>query len=325
MGLLVNGQWVDQWYDTEKTKGEFVRQESRFRNWITPDGEFPAEKGRYHLYVSYACPWAHRTLITRAIKCLEDYIPVSVVDPYMGENGWEFGPDGDPLYGSKFAHEIYTRAAPDYTGRVTVPILWDKKTETIVSNESAEIIRMLNSAFNHLTGNELDLCPEELRDEIEEVNMLVYDNVNNGVYKAGFATSQEAYEEAYGNLFAALDKLEERLSNQRYLIGERPTEADIRLFTTLLRFDSVYHGHFKCNKQRLADYPNLWAYTREIYNWAGVKETIYMDHIKDHYYGSHKTINPTGVVPLGPELDFDEPHGRERLPGIPLYECQKAS
>ncbi|MGF0538761.1 glutathione S-transferase family protein [Agrobacterium sp. ES01] len=325
MGRLVDGKWQDIWYDTKSTKGHFKRSESGFRNWLTADGEagpsgtggFKAESGRYHLYVSYACPWAHRTLIFRALKNLEDHISVSVVDPLMLENGWEFkkgnGATGDDLFNSDFLYEVYLRAEPAYSGRVTVPVLWDKKTNTIVSNESAEIIRMLNTAFNAITGNSDDYYPQELQAEIDEVNKRVYDTVNNGVYKAGFATTQEAYEEAVAPLFESLDWLEERLTSKRYLLGERLTEADWRLFTTLIRFDAVYVGHFKCNIRRIADYPALSAYMRDLYKVKGVAETVHMDHIKNHYYRSHKTINPSGVVPVGPELDFDRPHGRDKL------------
>ena len=322
MGLLIDGVWHDRWYDTKTSGGRFQRQDSSFRNWVTQDGApgptgeggFKAEAGRYHLYVSYACPWAHRTLIFRALKGLEDAIGVDVVHWNMAEQGWPFRPDeglSDSLYDSEFLHQIYTRAKPDYTGRVTVPVLWDKQRETIVSNESSEIIRMLNSAFVGVAGNDRDFYPEALRSEIDEINDLVYRTVNNGVYRAGFATTQEAYEEAVTALFATLDKLEARLAGQRYLAGDRITEADWRLFTTLLRFDPVYVGHFKCNLKRLVDYPNLWAYTRELYQVPGVAETVNMTHIKRHYYGSHGAINPTGVVPLGPEIDFAAPHERD--------------
>ena len=322
MGLLIDGVWHDRWYDTKTSGGRFQRQDSSFRNWVTPDGApgpmgeggFKAEAGRYHLIVSYACPWAHRTLIFRALKGLEEAIGVDVVHWHMAEQGWPFRPDeglSDSLYDSEFLHQIYTRAKPDYTGRVTVPVLWDKQRETIVSNESSEIIRMLNSAFVGVAGNDRDFYPEALRSEIEEINDLVYGTVNNGVYRAGFATTQEAYEEAVTALFATLDKLDARLAGQRYLAGDRITEADWRLFTTLLRFDPVYVGHFKCNLKRLADYPNLWAYTRELYQAPGVAETVNMTHIKRHYYGSHGTINLTGVVPLGPEIDFAAPHKRD--------------
>lgn len=325
MGLLVEGKWVDQWYDTKSTGGRFERKESQFRNWITADGAagptgeagFIAEAGRYHLYVSYACPWAHRTLIMRALKGLEDMISVSVVGMTMLEHGWTFdqsdGSTGDALFGSKFMHEIYAKADPAYTGRVTVPVLWDKQKETIVSNESTDIIRMLNSAFDGIGAKSGDYWPEHLRAAIEPVNERIYHTVNNGVYKSGFATTQEAYEEALYPLFESLDWLEERLANQRYLMGNTITEADIRLFTTLVRFDPVYVGHFKCNLRRIVDYPNLWAYTRDIFSLPGVSETVHMDHIKIHYYASHKSINPSGVVPAGPDLDFSGVHSRERL------------
>jgi glutathionyl-hydroquinone reductase len=322
MGLLVEGIWRDQWYDTKSTGGRFVRQDSAFRNWITPDGSpgptgdggFEAEPGRYHLYVSLACPWAHRTLIFRRLKGLEDAIGVSVVHWHMGDHGWELreapGATGDRLYGSRYLYEIYARAKPDYTGRVTVPVLWDKRRQTIVNNESSEIIRMLNSAFDRIDAKGGDFYPAPLRAEIDRINAKVYDNVNNGVYKSGFATSQQAYDEAVSALFETLDELEERLARQRYLAGDRITEADWRLFTTLARFDAVYVGHFKCNLKRLVDYPNLWAYARELYQHPGVAETVNFQHIKHHYYGSHRTVNPTGIVPKGPIIDWDEPHGR---------------
>ncbi len=325
MGLLIDGVWHDQWYDTTSSGGRFLRSESQFRNWVTADGApgptgeggFAAAPGRYHLYVSLACPWAHRTLIFRKLKRLDDVVSVSVVHWHMGEYGWEFleGPGATPddVNGARFLHEIYTRAESDYSGRVTVPVLWDKERKTIVSNESAEIIRMFNGAFDAWGDASLDFYPEGLRAEIEEINDVVYDKINNGVYKAGFATAQEAYEEAFDTLFETLDDLEARLSRQRYLVGEVLTEADWRLFTTLLRFDPVYVGHFKCNRQRLADYTNLWAFTRELYQVPGVNETVNMHHIKHHYYGSHKTINPTGVVPKGPEIDYALPHERARL------------
>jgi len=316
MGLLVDGQWRDAWYDTAKTGGRFVRGESAFREWLTADGSsgFKAEPGRYHLYVSLACPWAHRTLIFRRLKRLEEAISVSVVDPHMGADGWKFS-DGpgcipDTVNGFSHLHQAYTTAKPDYTGRVTVPVLWDKKTRTIVNNESSEIIRMFNRGFG---DGEADFYPEELRGEIEEINELVYENINNGVYKCGFATTQDAYGEAFDALFQALDQIEGRLARQRYLVGERLTEADWRLFTTLVRFDPVYYGHFKCNLRRLVDYENLWNYTRELYQAPGVAETVNMDHIKRHYYGSHETINPSGIVPRGPEIDFAAPHNRDRL------------
>ena len=326
MGLLVDGKWVDRWYDTGATGGAFVREDARFRNWITADGApgpsgeggFAAEAGRYHLYVSLACPWAHRTLIVRALKGLEEAIGVSIVGPEMGENGWAFRGTGadtsDTVNGASYLYEIYRLAAPDYTGRVTVPVLWDKERRTIVSNESSEIIRMLNAAFDHLGGSALDLYPEALRDDIDTVNADVYRRVNNGVYRAGFATSQAAYEQAFDALFEALDELEARLGRQRYLVGERLTEADIRLFTTLVRFDAVYHGHFKTNLRRLADYANLWGLVRELYQVPGVAGTVDLGHIKTHYYGSQRTVNPTGIVPKGPALDFDAPHGRDHLP-----------
>lgn len=327
MGLLVKGKWTDKWYDTKSSGGKFVRSQSQFRNWITADGAagptgkagFKAEVGRYHLYVSYACPWAHRTLIMRALKGLESMIDVSAVGMTMAENGWTFdtkdGSTGDPLFGAHFAHEIYTRADPDYTGRVTVPILWDKKAQTIVSNESADIIRMFNDAFDALGATVGDYWPETERTYIEAFNERIYSAVNNGVYKAGFATTQEAYDEAVYPLFDALDWLEGILGSRRYLTGNQLTEADIRLFTTLVRFDAVYVGHFKCNIRSLTDYPHLFAHVRDIYQLPGVRETVHMDHIKTHYYGSHTSINPTGIVPVGPDLDFDQPHGRESLTG----------
>ena len=325
MGLLVDGKWQDRWYDTKKTNGRFVRQQSAFRNWVTPDGRpgptgkggFRAEAGRYHLYVSLACPWAQRTLIFRALKGLEDAVSVSVVTPLMLEHGWTFEPgEGvvpDNVNGARYLHEIYTTADPGYSGRVTVPVLWDRKTETIVSNESAEIIRMFNSAFDAVAEKGQDFYPAALRDDIDWVNDYVYDRVNNGVYKAGFATSQDAYDKALHDLFEALEALEARLSHQRYLLGDQITEADWRLFTTLVRFDAVYVGHFKCNLKRLVDYPNLWAWTRELYQMPGIAGTVNMAHIKDHYYRSHRTINPSGIVPAGPVIDFEEPHGRNRL------------
>ncbi len=307
MGQLIDGEWYDHWYDTSKTGGKFVRENARFRNHIG-DAEFPAESGRYHLYVSLACPWAHRTLIFRKLKGLEAHIDVSVVNFLMLENGWEFQ-GKDPLYGHEYLYQIYTHAKKDYTGRVTVPVLWDKERETIVSNESAEIIRMFNSAFNGITGDAQDFYPEALQSEIDLTNDLVYPNINNGVYRAGFATSQHAYDEAYEALFDALDKLEVRLSEVRYLCGEL-TEADWRLFTTLIRFDAVYFGHFKCNKRPIEAYPNLSNYLRDLYQHEGVAETVNFEHIKGHYYGSHPSINPHGVVPQGPLLDFTRPHDR---------------
>ncbi|NGX17248.1 glutathione S-transferase family protein [Wenzhouxiangella sp. XN24] len=325
MGLLVNGAWRDKWYDTDATGGEFVRQDSAFRNWVTPDGSpgpsgsggFAAEPGRYHLYVSLACPWAHRTLIFRALKGLRDLVSVSVVHPHMMEHGWELRDceageftAGDPLFGHDYLYQLYLRAAPDYSGRVTVPVLWDKERNTIVSNESADIIRMLNSAFDAFTTEDADYYPAELRAEIDAVNERVYTDVNNGVYRCGFATTQDAYERAFAALFAALDWLDERLSTRRYLLGDRITEADWRLLTTLLRFDPVYVGHFKTNLRRIADYEHLSGYTRELYQVPGVAPTLHLGHIKEHYYFSHRTINPTGIVPVGPALDLDAPHGR---------------
>lgn len=314
MGLLVDGVWQDRWYDTASTGGRFVRADSRFRNWVTEDGSsgFRAEAGRYHLYVSYACPWAHRTLIFRVLKGLEAAISVSVVEPLMLEHGWAFPEGADALHGARFLYEIYTRADPHYSGRVTVPVLWDRERQTIVNNESAEIIRMLNGAFARAGATGPDLYPEPLRAEIDATNDWVYRTVNNGVYRAGFATSQEAYEEAVTALFESLDAIDERLGRQRYLAGDRITEADWRLFTTLVRFDAVYVGHFKCNLRRIADYPNLSGYLRELFQVPGVAGTVHFDHIKAHYYGSHKTINPTGIVPKGPILDFTTLHGRDR-------------
>jgi len=320
MGLLVDGKWTDRWYDTKKSGGRFVRQESSFRDHVTADGSsgYPVEAGRYHLYVSFACPWAHRTLIFRALKGLTETITVSVVSPHMLEEGWTFEPypgsTSDPINSATRLHQVYTAAKSDYTGRVTVPILWDKREGTIVNNESAEIIRMLNTEFEALATQELpDMYPADLRDEIDEVNDEVYNNVNNGVYRCGFATTQEAYEEAFDALFGTLDRLEARLGNGRYLVGNRLTEADWRLLPTLLRFDPVYVGHFKCNKRRIADYPNLGNYTRDLFQVPGVAGTLNLDHIKTHYYGSHGTINPTRVVPKGPEIDFAEPHDRHRF------------
>jgi len=309
MGLLVDGQWHDQWYDTSKSDGRFVRAESQFRCAIGAD-PFSAEAGRYHLYVSLACPWAHRTLIFRRLKGLEDIIGLSIVHPHMLDQGWAFDP-AEPLYGLQYMHQLYTKADAVYSGRVTVPVLWDKKRETIVCNESAEIIRMFNSAFNNLTGNTADYYPEALRSDIDAINAFVYDNINNGVYKCGFATEQDAYEEAFDALFSALDELESRLSGQRYLVGNQITEADWRLFTTLVRFDAVYFSHFKCNRNRISDMPNIWAYLRDLYQQPGIAETVDFPHIKQHYYYSHESINPTRIVPKGPELDLNQSHGRE--------------
>ena len=310
MGLLVDGQWQDKWYDTASSGGRFVRKDAAFRNWVTSDGEggFKAEAGRYHLYVSLACPWAHRTLIMRALKGLDAMIDVSVVNWLMLEHGWTFddgpGVAPDTVNGAHFLHQVYTAADRRYTGRVTVPILWDKARGTIVNNESSEIIRMLNSAFDGIGAKPGDYYPSDLREEIDALNARIYDTLNNGVYKAGFATTQAAYEEAVMPLFDTLDFLDERLATRRYLTGERFTEADIRLFTTLVRFDAVYFGHFKCNLRRIVDYPHLSTYARAIYAMPGVAATVNFGHIKRHYYESHRTINPTGIVPAGPVLDF---------------------
>lgn len=326
MGLLVDGTWQDVWYDTKNSGGAFQRSVASFRNWVTEDGSagpsgeggFKAESGRYHLYVSHACPWANRAMIFRAIKGLTDHISVSVVHPDMLGDGWTFSTDfdgatGDTLYGLPFARDVYLKDTPDMTGRVTVPILWDKEREKIVSNESSEIIRMFNSAFNGITGDTQDFYPEELHQEIDQVNARIYDEVNNGVYKSGFATSQAAYDDAVHTLFEALDWLEDRLSRNRYLMGARITEADWRLFTTLIRFDLVYHLHFKCNRKRIIDYPNLWGYTRELYQWAGVADTVHFDHIVRHYHYSHDMINPARILPINPVLDFNAPHERDHL------------
>ncbi len=320
MGLLIDGVWHDEWYDTAKSGGRFVRSESQFRNWITTNSEagitgeggFPAEAGRYHLYVALACPWAHRTLIFRRLKGLENLIDVTIVHPHMLESGWIFG-EPEPLYGFNCLHQLYTQDTPDYTGRVSVPLLWDKQRERIVSNESSEIIRMFNSAFDELTGNRADYYPEPLRPQIDRINSFVYDNINNGVYRCGFATTQAAYVEAFNALFAALDRVETILDDQRYLVGEIITEADWRLFTTLIRFDAVYYGHFKCNLRRIADYPNLSNYLRDLYQQPGIADTVDIGQIKQHYYFSHATINPTRIVPKGPEYDFTASHDRDRF------------
>ena len=329
MGLLVEGVWRDQWYDTAASGGRFVRKDSAFRDWVTPDGApgptgrggFRAEPGRYHLYVSLACPWAHRALIMRALKGLEGAIGVSVVHWLMGEQGWTFaegpGTVPDTVNGAEFLHQVYTAADPRYSGRVTVPVLWDKRGGTIVNNESSEIIRMLGSAFDGVGATPGDHYPEPLRPEIDAVNARVYDTVNNGVYKAGFAATQAAYEEAVGPLFETLEWLDARLAERRFLMGGAFTEADIRLWTTLARFDPVYVGHFKCNLRRLVDLPNLWAYARDIYQLPGVAGTVNFEHIKRHYYESHRNLNQTGIVPVGPALDFAAPHGRERLRRAP--------
>ena len=326
MGKLVDGKWEDVWYDTKSSGGKFVRQDSQFRNWITTDGApgptgkggFKAESGRYHLYVSYACPWAHRTMIFRALKGLEDHITFDVVDAAMLSEGWTlegdaFGGTGDRLNGKSRLHQIYTMADPNATTRVTVPVLWDKATGTIVSNESSEIIRMFNSAFDGITGDTLDFWPEAMRGEIEAVNERIYHSFNNGVYKSGFASSQSAYDEAVNALFDTMDWMEERLSTRRYLMGDRVTEADWRLFPTLLRFDAVYVTHFKTDRARVVDYPNLWAYARELYQWPGVAKTIHMPHIRHHYFYSHETINPHRIVSTGPRADWAAPHGRDGL------------
>ncbi|MEM9114190.1 MAG: glutathione S-transferase family protein [Myxococcota bacterium] len=322
MGLLVDGQWKDKWYETKKSGGRFVRQDAKFRNWVTSDGApgpsgeggFEAEKGRYHLYVSYACPWAHRTLIYRSLKSLQDHVSLSVVHWFMGEQGWTFeeGPGvvSDPINGARYIYNVYQAADPHFTGRCTVPILWDKKRSTIVSNESSEIIRRFNSAFDGVGARPGDYLPEAHREEIERLNARIYETVNNGVYRSGFATSQEAYEEAVVPLFETLDVLEERLGHSRFLCGSQPTEADWRLLPTLLRFDLVYYGHFKCNLRRIVDYENLWAYTRDLYQHAGVAETCNFEHAQRHYYQSHESVNPTRIVPKGPLLDFNQAHGR---------------
>lgn len=316
MGMLAAGVWKT---DAVRTEGAFVRPDSSFHGRVTADGRsgFKAEAGRYHLYVSLACPWAHRTLIMRTLKGLEDVLSISVVAPVMGDGGWSFADEpgciADNVNGSHQLHQIYTKAKPDYSGRVTVPVLWDKKTAAIVNNESSEILRMLNGEFNAFAKTEVDFYPPELRDEIDALNAIIYATVNNGVYRAGFATTQVAYDTAFDALFATLDDLESRLARQRYLCGERLTEADWRLFPTLVRFDAVYYGHFKCNLRRLVDYPNLWAYTRELYQIPGIAGTIDMGHIKRHYYGSHRTLNPTRIVPRGPAINFAAPHDRDRI------------
>jgi putative glutathione S-transferase len=323
MGQLVDGVWHDVWYDTGKSGGAFERSTSSFRNWITADGSpgpsgiggFKAESGRYHLYVSYACPWAHRTMIFRQIKELADHISFDVVHPDMLSDGWTFATDdagatGDRQFGLPFVRDIYLRANPNISGRVTVPILWDKQQNTIVSNESSEIIRMFNSAFNGLTGNDLDFYPPALQADIEPINGRIYDTFNNGVYRCGFSTTQAAYNAAVVPLFETLDWLEDHLASNRYLMGHQLTEADWRLFPTLARFDSVYHLHFKCNQKRIIDYPNLWAYTRELYQYDGISDTMNMQHTIRHYHYSHDTINPNRIIPINPILDWHLPHGR---------------
>jgi len=325
MGLLQEGEWVDQWYDTKSSGGRFVRKEPHFRNWITADGSagpsgvggFKAEAGRYHLYVSHACPWAHRVMIFRSLKGLQDMISYSVVHWYMADKGWTFqegdGVIADPINNADYMYQVYTAALSDYSGRVTVPVIWDKQTNTIVTNESPEIIRMLNSAFDGIGALEGDYYPEPLRKEIDSLNDRIYDTLNNGVYKCGFATTQEAYNEAITPLFDTLDFLDERLSSNRYLTGNTITEADWRLFTTLVRFDPVYVGHFKCNLKRIADYDNLSGYVRDLYQQPGVADTINMEHIKNHYYASHESINPTRIVPAGPDVDYTLAHDRAKL------------
>jgi glutathionyl-hydroquinone reductase len=326
MGLLIDGVWYDKGYDTESHGGEFKREPTTLRSWITKDGApgpsgeggFPAEPGRYHLYVSYACPWAHRTIIFRKLKGLEDAISLDVVHPHMGDKGWTFSTDfpgatGDRVNGLDRLAEVYLKAVPDFTGRVTTPVLWDKERETIVSNESSEIIRMLNSAFDDVGASGADYYPQGLRHEIDAINEEIYGTVNNGVYRCGFATRQSAYEKNFQILFDTLDGLEKRLGRHRYLVGDTLTEADWRLFVTLVRFDPVYIGHFKCNLRRIADYPNLSNYTRDLYQQKGIAETVRLDHIKTHYYRSHPWINPAGIVPLGPDIDYSRPHDRDRF------------
>ena len=326
MGMMIDGVWQVMDRNARRKEIEkFVRGETYFRNWITPDGApgptgkggFKAEAGRYHLYISLACPWAHRTFIMRKIKDLDDKISLSVTHHYMGDHGWSFhdgeGVISDPILGSEYVHQVYAAAEPTYSGRVSVPVLWDKETATIVNNESPEIIRMFNSAFGEVGAVGPDYFPAELAEKIEAVNDRIYRTVNNGVYRSGFATTQDAYSEAVTELFETLDWLEDRLGRQRYLVGDQITEADWRLFPTLIRFDAVYHGHFKCNIRRIVDYPNLWGYTRELYQFPGIAETVDLTHIKHHYYGSHETVNPTLVVPLGPDVDFTSPHGRDAL------------
>jgi putative glutathione S-transferase len=325
MGLLVDGQWHTDWYDTKSTGGKFVRKDAHFRNWLTADGSagpdgskgFKAEAGRYHLYISLACPWAHRTMIFRALKGLEEMISVSVVNSYMADEGWTFEPGpgviADSVNNKKRMHEIYTLAMPDYTGRVTVPVLWDKQQQTIVSNESSEIIRMLNTAFDSIGALAGDYYPQAMQNEIDSVNEKVYHGLNNGVYRAGFATTQDAYKDAVNDVFDTLDFMENKLASQRYLAGDTLTEADWRAFTTLVRFDAVYVGHFKCNRKRIEDYPALSNYLRELYQQPGVASTVDIDHIKAHYYESHDSINPTQIIPAGPDLDFTRAHNRESI------------
>lgn len=326
MGQLVDGIWHDVWYDTKSNGGKFVRSVAGFRNFVTVDGAagptgksgFEAQSGRYHLYVSYACPWAHRTIILRSLKGLTEHISMSAVHPLMREHGWTFettddGATGDTLLGKQYLSQIYTSADPHYSGRVTVPVLWDKQRHTIVSNESSEIVRMLNSAFDHLTGNTMDFYPAHLTHDIDALNAAIYPAVNNGVYRCGFATESKPYETAFAELFDELDRLEHRLATRRYLAGDTITEADWRLFTTLIRFDAVYVSHFKCNRNRIQDMPNLSGWLRELYQWPGVAQTVNINQIKQHYFASHEMINPTRIIPVGPRLDFTSPHGRGHL------------
>lgn len=336
MGMLIEGQWVEQSLEALSKNGEFVRESAQLRDWITPDGApgpggeqaLVARGGRFHLYVSLACPWAHRALLMRKLKGLEQLIGVSVTSPLMLSQGWSYieeeGSSGDPVNGVRYHRELYTLTDPDYTGRVTVPVLWDCHQGRIVNNESADVMRILNTAFNDLTGNELDLYPPSLRSEIDALNERIYERVNNGVYKTGFASEQRVYEKHFDALFEILDELEALLATRRYLAGEFLTEADLRLFPTLLRFDAVYYGHFKCNLRRLEDYPCLSGYLRELFQWPQVAETVNMDHIKRHYYISHSHLNPDGLVPRGPSLDFTRPHGRDHLPGQGVARAEKS-
>ena len=308
MGLLVDGVWHDEWYNTEDNDGKFIREDAQFRDWISKDGKFQPEAGRYHLYVCLACPWASRCLMMRKLKGLEEIISLSVVNPVMLEHGWTFedGPGviADPIIDADYMHEIYTHVDPTYSGRVTVPVLYDKKTDTIVNNESSDIIRMMNTAFDEIGATPGDYYPADLRDEIDDINDYVYDHVNNGVYKAGFATEQQVYEKEAQNVDDALAKLNDRLENKDYLVGDQLTEADIRLFTTLIRFEHVYFGHFKCNLHHLTEYPHLWEYTKRIYNYENLADTVDFDHIQTHYYKSHTMINPNQIIPAGPDLDL---------------------
>lgn len=320
MGKLIDGKWTQEGYRSDE-KGGFKREDTTFRDWVTADGSsgFPAAAGRYHLYVSLACPWAHRTLILRKLKGLEEAISVSVVDPYMGENGWFFsdapGATRDEVNGADYLWQVYVKARPDMTGRVTVPLLWDRERQTVVNNESREIVRMLDREFDAFAKNRVTLCPEDLREDVDKAIDEMYEAVNNGVYRAGFAFTQDAHEVAVKELFAALDRYEAILEKQRYLCGDTLTEADVFLFTTLFRFDPVYYVHFKCNVKRIEDYPALSAFLRDIYQTDGVAETCNLDHVKEHYYRSHPFLNPRGIVPVGPELDLRAPHGRERFGG----------